>query len=80
MDTKKLHILRHALGVGDSGTKPSYRNHFVTGLGSKDYDNCVALVESGHMAQRKGSQLTGGDDLFIVTESGKLAALPEVQP
>jgi hypothetical protein len=32
----------------------------------------MRLVEQGLMARRAGSQLTGGDDLFFVTEAGKV--------
>ena len=66
----KLHILQHSLGVGDYGDKPSHRNHFCTGPGSKDYDNCMALVEEGLMTRRAGSEISGGDDIFHVTPAG----------
>lgn len=79
MDAAQLHILQHALGLNPAGQGNSYRNHFVTGEGSTDYDNCIALVESGHMMRRNGSPLTGGDDLFIVSDAGKVAARKAVQ-
>lgn len=66
-----LEILQHALGVDQYGRGQRYRNHFVTGKGSVDYDDCAALVELGYMSRRDGSQLTGGDDLFLVTDAGK---------
>ena len=69
MDSK-LHILQHSLGVGDYGDKPSHRNHFVTGPSSTDYDNCMALVDSGLMTRRDGSAISGGDDIFRVTQKG----------
>ena len=69
MDSK-LHILQHSLGVGDYGDKPSCRNHFVTGPGSTDYDNCMAMVDSGLMTRRAGSAISGGDDIFSVTPKG----------
>lgn len=69
MDSK-LHILQHSLGVGDYGDKPSYRNHFVTGPGSSDYDNCMELVADGLMKHRVGSAISGGDDIFHVTPKG----------
>lgn len=74
MDHEQLSILRHSLGLGEDGRGSSYRNHFCTGAGSTDYPHCMALVESGHMIRRNGSVLTGGDDLFIVTDAGKAAA------
>ena len=80
MDARKIEILRHALGTGDDGRRSSYRNHFVTGPGSKDYDDCVALVGAGLMIQRPGNLLTGGDDLFQVTDAGRDAASPGPAP
>lgn len=70
---RKLDILRHALGLtrGDE----MYRNHFVTGEGSVDYDVCKALVSDGMMTHRAGTELTGGDDLFLVTDEGKKYAI-----
>ena len=74
MNSEQLLILRHSLGVGDDGKGRSYRNHFVTGEGSTDYPHCMALVDAGLMKRRKGNVLTGGDDLFTVTEAGREAA------
>lgn len=69
-------ILRHALGLNRS--KESYRNYFVTGEGSTDYADCMALVEVGLMERRGGgSEETGGDDLFQVTQAGKAIAEQE---
>ena len=67
------HILLHSLGL-TYGTK-MYRNHFVTGEGSVDHPDCMALVEMGMMRRQAGNQLTGGDDAFFVTDAGKQAAL-----
>lgn len=67
----QLHILQHALGVGDYGDKPSYRNNFVTGEGGSDYQICQALVKQELMKiQPMSKVLTGGDDCFIVTPRG----------
>lgn len=66
-----LHILQHSLGVDQFGQGKEYRNYFVTGEGSTDYDECVALVADGLMTQRKGNQLTGEMDAFFVTDAGK---------
>lgn len=74
MHAEQFSILRHALGIGDCGTKPPYRNHFVTGEGSDDHAHCMALVERGLMTRRNGSALSGGDDVFSVTADGRLAA------
>lgn len=68
----QLHILRHSLGL-TRGTE-MFRNHFVTGEGSSDYPDCCALVDAGLMTRRKGNELSGGDDWFIVTDAGKQIA------
>ena len=70
MTTAKLHILQHALGVGDFCDKESYRNHFITGPGSSDYENCISLVADGFMSRRTGSSISGYDDIFHVTQAG----------
>ncbi|MBB5885423.1 hypothetical protein DYQ93_11655 [Xanthomonas sp. LMG 8992] len=72
-----LHILRHALGTGEDGRAPCYRNHFVTGEGSSDHPLCMQLATMGLMVRRNGSPLTGGADLFTVTQEGRAAARPE---
>ncbi|HJR14213.1 MAG TPA: hypothetical protein VJ833_09985 [Rhodanobacteraceae bacterium] len=77
MNSEQLHILRHSLGIGDNGKGSSYRNHFCTGPGSKDYDDCQALVAEGYMTRRAGGPLSGGDDIFVVTDAGKAAAKPQ---
>ena len=68
MNKKQRHILKHALGISQGGT--SYRNHFATGPGSKDYDDCMALVNVGYMVRKDGYCLGDGYDLFIVTSEG----------
>lgn len=77
MTPSQHHILRHALGLDRQAT--AYRNSFVTGPGSVDHPDCLALVAMGHMTRRDGSTLAfGGDDLFHVTEQGKVAAAEQV--
>lgn len=68
-----LHILQHSLGLDEYGRGTFYRNHFVTGEGSKDHADCMALVDAGYMGIRKNHPLAGGDDAFWVTEDGKRA-------
>lgn len=67
----ELHILQHSLGVDQYGRGEQYRNHFVTGPGSTDYDACMSLVDKSLMTRRPGSELSGGDDIFRVTDAGK---------
>jgi hypothetical protein len=72
--SRRTLILRHALGTGDNGRGRAYRNHFVTGPGSDDYDDCEALVAAGLMRKFNGNPLTGGDPCYVVTDEGKAAA------
>ncbi|UXS00803.1 hypothetical protein [Agrobacterium tumefaciens] len=75
MDADQLHILQHSLGLDEYGRGSMYRNHFVTGEGSKDHAACMSLVAAGYMAVRKNHPLAGGDDCFTVTEEGKRAVI-----
>lgn len=75
LTSDQIHVLRHALGVGDAGTGRAYRNHFVTGAGGADHTLCTSLVAVGMMTQHAGSALSGGDDVFTVTERGRAAAV-----
>lgn len=70
----QLGILRHALGVGEDGCAPSYRNHFVTGEGGRDHALCMALVAAGLMTRYSGNALSGGSDVFGATNAGRAAA------
>ncbi len=69
MDSR-LHILQHSLGLDQYGGGNKYRNHFVTGEGSTDFDDCRALVADGLMTERAGNELSGGDSVFRVTQKG----------
>lgn len=66
----KLHILQHSLGLDQYGEGRQHRNHFVTGPGSDDFDNCRALVAEGLMTERPGNELSGGNPVFFVTRKG----------
>lgn len=72
-DQKQLHILQHSIGADQYGriVRGGGRNHFVTGEGSTDHPHCMALVASGLMTRRSGSAISGGDDIFHVTDSGR---------
>lgn len=74
MSPEQRELARHALGLPNKRWR-SYRNHFVTGPGSKDYDNWAAMVEAGEARRRPGSPLSGGDDIFWLTRAGAEAAL-----
>lgn len=75
MDAKQLHILQHSLGLDEYGRGTFYRNRFVTGVGSKDHLDCMALHEQGFMTRVANVEMFGGGDYFTVTEAGKLAAV-----
>ena len=69
---RRLEILQHALGVDQYGRGSQCRSHFVTGEGSTDHPDCMALFEAGMMTRRAGATLPfGGDDLFHVTDAGR---------
>ncbi len=65
-----LHILCHSLGLDQYGEGKQYRNHFCTGPGSTDFDDCQSLVELGMMTSRPGNEISGGDTIFSVTQKG----------
>lgn len=73
MVKEHLYILQHSIGADQYGriVRGGGRNHFVTGEGSTDYPHCMALVAAGLMTRRAGSVISGGDDIFQVTEAGK---------
>ncbi|KIJ00446.1 hypothetical protein ST27_10110 [Xanthomonas phaseoli pv. phaseoli] len=77
---EELDVLRHSLGTGENGRNPSYRNHFVTGEGSTDHPTCMQLVDLGLMQRRSGNALSGGDDVFTVTATGRAAESAQVEP
>lgn len=72
--SRQIDILRHALGLKPDGSGRVHRAHFVTGPGSDDFDDCEALVAAGSMSKRNGSQLSGGDPIYLVTDSGAAIA------
>lgn len=71
----QLAVLRHALGLKPNGSGHPYRNHFVTGPGSTDYDLCESLVAAGAMTRREGNPLSGGDPVYSATAQGRFAAV-----
>jgi hypothetical protein len=58
MTPRQRDIMKHALGAGRGA--PGWRNYFVTGPGSDDYDDCEALVAAGMMTKRSAGPLSGG--------------------
>lgn len=74
MNEKQIALARHALGLSER-RNVSYRNHFVTGLGSADYDEWEAMVKAGDANWRAGTPLSGGDPVFFLTRAGAEKAL-----
>ena len=66
----QLGILQHSLGVDQYGRGQQFRNHYVGGE-----EDCRPFVALGYMVEYPASELTGGDPLFCVTDSGKRAML-----
>lgn len=71
MTNEQREVMRHALGLNRGSRE--YRNHFVTGPGSTDHPHCEALVAAGLMTKRAGNPLSGGDDIYSVTNAGRAA-------
>jgi len=75
MNPEQISLARHALGLS-SRTRTSYRNRFVTGAGSVDYQPWLDMVEAGHAIRIDGAKLPfGGNDLFCLTPAGAKLAL-----
>ena len=70
MTPEELHILQHSLGVDQHGRGSMYRNGFVTGPKSTDWDDCRHLAARGLMKDHGARAIIGGDHLFTVTELG----------
>lgn len=73
LTAKHLHVLQHSIGADEHGriVRGGGRNHFVTGDGSTDHPLCTDLVAAGLMKRRPGSAISGGDDIFHVTDAGR---------
>ncbi len=91
MKLAHLHILQHALGADQYGQKADtvpvpepdkhhgfHRSHFLTSLDTQDGQDCLALVDQGHMTHFGYVRSMGGN-LFIVTAAG-VAAMRQHSP
>lgn len=76
---QELQVLQHALGLNRPGAQ-GYRDHFCAGPGTEDHATCVSLTSRGMMDRYPPSPLTGGDDLFIVTATGREYAKAHTSP
>ena len=79
-----LEILQHSLGCDEFGRGSMYRNHFVTDADGSDGRRCRELVAMGFMRDcGPQGEMTGGMNLYVVTDSGKAAMLrdsPQAPP
>lgn len=71
MSDKLLHILQHSLGVDKYGRGEQYRNRFVTGPDSSDFETCIGLCNLGLMRDHGANSWCGGMHVFEVTKAGK---------
>lgn len=67
---RDLEILQHALGLDRYGRGEPWRNGFVTGPGSTDWDDCLRLTERGLMRDHGQWAMAPDSHLFTVTEDG----------
>jgi hypothetical protein len=74
MTERQILLGRHALGLPNRSRK-SYRNHFVAGVSHDDYGEWMKMVEEGNAFRGNGSELSGGDFVFRMTNDGALACL-----
>jgi hypothetical protein len=70
ISASQLHILQHSLGLDRYGEGRQFRNHFCTGPGCTDYEDCMAMVDYGLMRLCDHRVIYGGDSAFQVTHGG----------
>lgn len=71
MTDAELKILKHTLAADKPVAGEFYRNRFVTGEGSDDFDICNDLVDKGVFSVRRNIEMFGGNDMFFATTLGK---------
>lgn len=75
---KELHILKHSLRIEHKDK--SYRNHFCTGEGSKDYPICETLVSKGLMNKHRNILNEIHEQwIYSVSEKGR-GVVEDVEP
>lgn len=70
-EARELDVVRHALGLDRYGQRAPYRNRFVTGPGSQDFETCSELARRGLMIDHGPHVLCGGSHCFSVTPLGQ---------
>jgi hypothetical protein len=78
--SEQMHVLCHAIGFDKTppqvrrhvwSLEECYRNRYVAGAGHDRWGDLQVLCELGLMRNRgNGGDMTGGDDVFVVTERG----------
>lgn len=71
-------VMRHALGLNRSSKE--YRNYFVTGEGSDDFQTCEALVALNFMVNKGKYPFSDGDNVYSVTPAGRFEITGKEQP
>jgi len=72
MTDAEYQILKHTLGADKPNENGEfYRNRFVTGKGSDDFEICNELCIKGVFDVRRNVAAFGGDDMFWATDLGK---------
>lgn len=72
MTERQRELARHALGFPNK-KNTSYRNHFCSGPGHKDFEEWLKMVEQGDAVKRDGP-LWGGGSMFHLTFKAALEA------
>lgn len=83
LDRAEIEVLRHAIGADRFGQVSNPRNVFMTACDGSDGRVCLGLVAKGLMKDLGcGGELSGGDNVFIVTQAGRdaVAATAEKPP
>ncbi len=71
---EQLHILRHALGLDDTGRGREYRNHYATAPSCSGWSDIEELVKRGLMQDTGAVAMWGELHGIVVTAAGKAIA------
>jgi hypothetical protein len=78
---QELHILRHSLGLDDTGRGSQYRNSYVLGPDCPSFATLKYLEARGLMTDHGPRAVFGGMHGFTVTPAGRaIAATPDRLP
>lgn len=74
MTREQLHILRHSLGLDDTGRGREYRNHYCIGPDCHGWSDVRTLIEQRLMRDCGSGGIAGGLHIIVVTDAGKMLA------